>query len=91
MAFWQGQCRQLEARLRTSAQAAAAAQRAAAADTAALSDDIAHGEQRLRAAQQLERQLRQRQVLLEVRSASICVARFTERQCQQLLGAHWII
>lgn len=88
VALWQGQCRQLEVQLRTSAQAAAAAKRTVAADMAALSSDIAHSEQRLQAAQQLERQLRQRQVLLEVSSALILVALFTGRKCQQLLGAH---
>jgi hypothetical protein len=69
VAFWQGQCRQLETQLHSSAQAAAAAQRTAAADMATMSSDVAHIEQRLQAAQQLERQLRQRQVLLAVRKA----------------------
>jgi uncharacterized membrane protein len=75
VAFWQGQCRQLEAQLHSSAQAAAAAKRTAAADMAAMSSDVAHIEQRLQAAQQLERQLRQKQVLLEVRKALAAHAR----------------
>ena len=68
VAFWQGQCRQLEAQLHIYAEAAASAKRTAAADMAALSADVADREQRLQAAQQMERQLRQQQALLEVRT-----------------------
>lgn len=66
VAFWRAQCRQQEGQLHEAADAAAAAKRAAAADTAALHSEVADGEQRLQAVHQLERQLRQKQAVLEV-------------------------
>jgi chromosome segregation ATPase len=69
VAFWQGQCRQGEAKLHTSAEAEASAKRVAAADMAALASEAANSKHRLQSAQQKERQLQQQLALLEVRRA----------------------